>query len=156
MWRFRGTQYALAGLLVGSCSNGPVVPLAGGKVSVNVSWNLSASNWVVTVHNQFGSASDRIFAANDHRRSNIYLTQSGQLVVIEQGGGDAFFALPKYGPPEPLTEQRNKERDTDSAHWQYLGVIKGDVFRSDLAECIALLGEGRSPYRRAYQRPRFC
>jgi hypothetical protein len=156
MGRLRGAQYALAAILVGSCSNGPVVPVAGGKISVNVSSNFSVSEWTVTVRNQFGRASDTIFAANDHRRSNIYLTPARQLAVIEQGGGDAFFALPDNGPPEALTERRKGERDTESQRWRYVGVIKGNVFRPDLAECIALLGEGRSPYRREYQTPSFC
>ncbi|WP_164523871.1 hypothetical protein [Sphingomonas sp. ABOLH] len=156
MGRLRGAQYALAAILAGGCSNGPVVPVADSKISVNVSSNFSGSEWIVTVRNQFGSASDTIFAVNDHRRSNIYLTPARQLVVIEQGGGDAFFALPDDSPPEALTERRERERDTESQRWRYLGVIKGDVFYPDLAECIALLGEGSSEYRRQYQAPSFC
>jgi hypothetical protein len=156
MGRLRGAQYALAAILVGGCSNGPIVSVADGKNSVNVSVNFSSSEWTVTVRNQFGTSSDTIFSANDHRRSNIYLTPTHQLVVIEQGGGDAFFALPNDGPPEALTERRTRDRDTESRRWRYIGVIKGDVFRPDLPECIALLGEGSSPYRRKYQVPHFC
>ena len=125
MGRLRGAWYPLAAILVASCSNGPVVPVAGGKVSVNVSLNFNASEWTVTVHNKYGSASYTIFAANDHSRSNIYLTPSHQLIVIEQGGGDCFFALPDDGPPEALMERGTRERDTESQRWRYIGVIEG-------------------------------
>lgn len=149
-------RYAIAGLVAGSCSNGPTVPLADGRATVKVSADLFSSEWTVTVRNKQGSATGKIFAANDYRRSNIYLTPLSQLVVIEQGGGDAFFLLPNDRPPEYLPEQKPTKRDTDSQRWRYMGVIMGNVFQPGAPECIALLGEGESPYRRRYQRPSHC
>lgn len=99
-----------------------------------------------------------MFAANDHQHSNMYLTPKNQLVVIEQGGADAFFTIPKKDAPESLEGGRYKERDIRSESWRFIGVIRdGKFFRSDESEeCIALLGEGRSPYRKQYQVPNFC
>ena len=143
---------------VGGCSNGAYYSLPAGVTSVNVGLSLSGRQWKVSVRNQNGEASDTICAANDHRRSNLYLTPRKQLVIIEQGGGDVFFFLPENAPPESLSGARTTERDTESMKWRYIGVIKGDVLLSpaQMPECIALLGEGNSPYRREYQKPSFC
>ncbi|MFS0735816.1 hypothetical protein ABC347_02085 [Sphingomonas sp. 1P06PA] len=148
--------YALASLLVIGCSNSPVVELDDGNVLVTVDLNLQGSRWIVNVFNRYGRASDEIFAASDRRRSNLYLTPSNQLVVIEQGGESAFFALPAIGRPVALNEQRLKERDTASERWRFVGVIAGKSFVPDAVECIPLLGEGFSPYRRQYQMPHHC
>lgn len=149
-------RFAIAGLAAGSCSSGPIVSLVGGQVTVSVSPNFSGTELFVTVRNRHGKASGAIPLVNDHISSNIYLTPRSQLVVIEQGGDDVFFSLPKDARPEYLTGREAVRRDTDSDRWQYMGVIKGDVFYADTPECIALLGEGGSPYRRQYQKPHFC
>lgn len=139
------------GLLLAGCSNGPVAHLPGEDLSVQVKWGSEA--WIVTVRNSAGSASGELGWANDKRRTNIYLTPSRQLVVIEQGGFAACFAVPRNGPPTALT---GGMCDEDSDRWRYVGVIEGKEFRTDVPECIPLLGEGSSPFRRAYQRESFC
>lgn len=160
MWKDLSTiaacRFALAGLAAGSCSGGPMVSLADGQITVSLNPSLSGNDLLVTVRNEHGSSSGKILLINDHIRSNIYQTPNNQLVVIEQGGGDAFFVLPKNEEPRYLPEKETAERDTDSDRWQYLGVVKGDVFHTDIPECIALLGVGSSPYRRQYQKRDFC
>ena len=160
MWKGLSTiaacRFALAGLAAGSCSGGPTVSLTGGQITVSLNPSLSGNELFVTVHNKYGSSSGKIFWINDRIRSNIYLTPNNQLVVVEQGGEDAFFVLPENEKPRYLTEKETAERDSDSDRWQYLGVVKGDVFHTDIPECIALLGEGSSPYRRQYQKRSFC
>lgn len=149
-------RFALAGLIAGSCSGGPVVSLAGGQITVSLNPSFSGNELSVTVRNEYGSSSGAILLIADHIRSNLYQTPNNQLVVIEQGGDDAFFFLPKDGRPEYLTGQETVKRDTDSDRWHYLGVVKGHTFHTDIAECIALLGEGGSPFRRQYQKLNSC
>lgn len=148
---------AVVVLSLGMCQKREFVLLPDGLNSVNVRLH-SGKEWIVTVRNKDGSATDTMFAANNHQRSNIYLTPKHQLVVIEQGGSDVFFALHPNGEPEPLSGNRYDERDTASDAWRYIGVIIGGKFigASQAAECVGLLGVGESPYRKRYQVPHFC
>lgn len=149
------TYLSAMGLLMAlvACSPRHFLTLPDGLNEVNVSggWD----EWTVTVKNKYGSASSNMFAANDHQRSNIYITPHHQLVVIEQGGSDVFFDIPKNLPPEALDGDRRKGRDSKSEDWRYIGVIMNGTLRN-IPECIALLGEGSSPYRKRYQVPHFC
>jgi hypothetical protein len=156
------SQIKLAILLalgsLAGCHARTFVTLPDGANSVNVNLNLSASEWTVTVQNEHGSASTVMFAANDHQRSNLYLSPRGQLIVIEQGGSDSFFKISKDKAPEALDGEKYKEADGRSANWRYFGVIVEREFigPDETPECIALLGIGKSPYREKYQVPDFC
>lgn len=143
-------------LVLTACHEKEFQTLPDGVDAVNV--NLGSGKWTATIRNEHGEASDTMFAANDRQRSNIYLTPTNQLVIIEQGGDDVFFAIPKDGPPKALSGRKYAERDTRSDNWRYVGVIKDEVLipPTQAPECIALLGEGRSPYRKQYQVPNFC
>jgi hypothetical protein len=112
-------------------------------------------HWTVSVKNKYGRASDSYFAVNDNTRSNIYTTPSGQLVVIDKGGEDAFFLVPRNAAPVPLSGPQAKLRDKRSELWHYVGVIENDVL-THKAECIPLMGEGRSPYRKQFQSESSC
>lgn len=148
---------SLAALALGACQKHDFLLLPDRENSVNVRLNFGSTEWTVTVRNSFGSTSSTMFAANDHQRSNIYLTKNDQLVVIEQGGADVFFKLSKDSAPVALDADKYKERDTRSETWRYIGVIKdGKFIRSDRnEECISLLGEGVSPYRKQHQAQSF-
>lgn len=148
---------AVAVLSLGMCQKREFVLLPDGLNSVNVRLH-SGKEWIVTVRNKDGSATDTMFAANDHQRSNIYLTPKHQLVVMEKGGSDVFFALHPDGAPEALSGNRYDERDTASDAWRYIGVIIGGKFftANQSAECLDLLGEGKSPYRKRYQNLPIC
>jgi hypothetical protein len=150
-----GTLFATVIIAFGlaACHSRVFQDLPDGVNSVNLS--LASGKWTVTVRNQYGSVSDTIFAANDHQRSNLYLTPNNQLVVIEQGGDDAFFKISGHAVPEVLNGNRYTERDVHSDDWRYIGVIRNDALTSS-AECISLLGVGSSPYRKRFQVPSFC
>lgn len=146
----------LAGSIV-ACHGRPAVMLPDGKTSIDLSINLLGDTKTLTVANAQGRASASIFAVADRWESNLYRTARGQLVVIEAGGEEAFFSLPKDGPPRSLEGELTSQRDTDSSMWSYLGRIDSRVFHQG-PECIDLYGEGSSPYRKAYQAqdcPRF-
>jgi hypothetical protein len=76
------------------CQKREFVLLPDGLSSVNVRLH-SGKEWIVTVRNKDGSATDTMFAANDHQRSNIYLTPKHQLVVM--GGSDVFSRYTQTG-----------------------------------------------------------
>lgn len=148
---------AVVVLSLGMCQKREFVLLPDGVNSVNVRLH-SGKEWIVTVRNKDGSATDTMFAANEHQRSNIYLTPKHQLVVMEQGGSDVFFALHPNEAPEALSGNLDAERDTASDAWRFIGVIIGGKFisASQAVECVGLLGAGESPYRKRYQVPHFC
>lgn len=138
-----------------ACSNHEFQDIPDGNTSVKVDLNFGSDQWMVTVKNKFGSASDAMFAVNDRQRSNIYLTPSSQLVVVEKGGEAVFFRVPTNSPPVALNGPQSKFRDQKSNSWEYVGVIERGVLTHD-AECIPLMGEGKSPYRKRFQSQHSC
>ncbi|WIW89022.1 hypothetical protein K3M67_03305 [Sphingobium sp. V4] len=138
-----------------ACSNHEFQDIPDGNTSVKVDLNFGGDQWTVTVKNKYGSASDTMFSVNDSQRSNIYLTPSSQLVVVEKGGEDVFFRVPNNSAPVALNGPQVKFRDQNSNSWQYVGVIKHGVLTHD-AECIPLMGEGKSPYRKRFQSQHSC
>lgn len=131
--------------------------LPDGAASVRIGSIISSGvdHWTVTVMNKYGRASDRMFAVGDNPRSNIYVTSSGQLVVIGKGGEELFFRVPTNAAPVALNGQQEKLRDKRSETWRYVGVIENGALTHQ-TECIPLMGEGRSPYRKQAQSEHFC
>lgn len=142
--------------LVASCSPGPLAPLPEESASVSVNWSMSHGEWRVAGRNKPGSTSDMILAPDGQRRSNIYPAPSHQVVVIRAGRRSAFLLFTW----RPLLKGTHRRQGTAARHEVGTvvvhGVIEGEIFRRTVAEGIALLGEGRSPNRREYQRHSFC
>ena len=145
----------LAALGLKTCRGREFQTLPDGLTSVRVGSYFDHGQWTVTVKNKYGSASDTMFTVGDNPRSNIYVTPSSQIVVIGKGGEEVFFRAASGHAPIALDGDRAKLRDRNSALWHYVGVIiDGTLTRR--AECIPLMGEGRSPYRKQSQSDHFC
>ena len=117
----------------------------------------------VTVEGANGSASHSLDMSVDDgdRRANLYWTPEHWLVVIDSGGMETFFDLTPGQPP--TDDVRERPAAGRSRDWRYLGVVKrtsGDAltFRapSQEQECIALYGEGSTPYRLQAQHENGC
>ena len=138
-----------------ACRGREFQTLPDGVASVRIGSYFDHGRWTVTVKNKYGSASDTMFAVGDNPRSNIYATPSGQLVVIGKGGEEVFFRAASDREPAALNGEQAKLRDHNSSSWYYIGVII-DGKLSYSAECIPLMGEGRSPYRKQFQSEHAC
>lgn len=138
-----------------ACRARPFQTLPDGATSIRVGSYFDHGRWTVTVQNKYGSASDTMFAVGDNPRSNIYQTPSSQLVVIGKGGESVFFHAPTDGEPLALNGQLSRLRDRNSNSWHYVGVIVNGIL-TRRAECIPLMGEGRSPYRKQFQHEHSC
>ena len=145
----------LAALGLRACGSRNFQTLPDGATSIRIGSYFDRGRWTVTVKNKYGSASDAMFAIGDNPRSNIYVTRSGQLVVIGKGGEEVFFRVGRDRAPIALNGQLAKLRDHNSRLWRYVGVIiDGTLTRR--AECIPLMGEGRTPYRKQFQSEHSC
>ncbi|MFB0875409.1 MULTISPECIES: hypothetical protein [unclassified Sphingobium] len=133
------------------------ITLPDGATSIRVGsiFSTDVGHWTVTVKNKYGRSSDKMFAIGDNPRSNIYLTSSRQLVVIGKGGEELFFRVPSKAGPTALNGQQAQLRDKHSETWHYVGVIENRALRHN-AECIPLMGESRSPYRKQFQSEHSC
>ena len=147
----------LAALGLKACDERRFITLPDGTTSIKVGsiFSTDAEHWTVTVKNKYGRSSDRMFAIGDNPRLNIYLTSSGQLVVIGKGGEELFFRVPSKAGPIVLNGQQAKLRDRHSETWHYVGVVENRALTHN-AECIPLMGEGRSPYRKQFQSEHSC
>jgi hypothetical protein len=149
--------FLLAALSLSACNERRFITLPDGATSVRIGsiFSTSIDHWTVTVKNKHGRISDKMFAVGDNPRANIYVTSSDQLVVIGKGGEAAFYQVPMNAAPVVLNGQHAQLRDKRSETWHYVGAIENGGFKRT-AECIPLLGEGRSPYRKRFQSDHFC
>lgn len=116
------------------------------------------------VRNDLGQAAfSSLPNGTSKRRASLYLTPEDWLVVIDAGGGDAFFDITRGRPPRVLRPSRQTDTDAWSSRWRYLGRVER-TRGNNLAfypahqkpECIELLGAGESPYRHPHQAEHFC
>lgn len=134
-----------------ACRDRSFHTLPGGNASVGVGSYFDHGRWTVMVKNRCGSVSDTMFAVGDNPRSNIYETPSNQIVVIGKGGEAVFFHVTGVSAPVLLDGNLSRLRDQNSDTWHYVGVIENGNM-THRPECIALMGEGGSPYRKQFQR----
>lgn len=155
-------------LATGGCNSIPwleqAVRLPDGKTVARVMIR-AGGEYRTVVENEFGSASHSQLNPVDHghREANLYLTPENWLVVIDISGVDAIFDVASGRRPSEITYVRNLRSRTDSRKWRYLGQVSrggGNSLQyatpSKKAECIALYGEGASPFRREYQAKSHC
>jgi hypothetical protein len=149
--------FLLAALGLKACDERRFITLPDRTTSIRIGsiFSSGVDYWTVTVKNKYGRASDRMFAIGDNPRSNIYVTSSGQLVVIGKGGEELFFRVPTKTGPVALNGKQAKLRDKRSETWHYVGVIENRVLTYK-TECIPLMGEGGSPYRKQFQSEHSC
>ncbi|MET7244821.1 hypothetical protein ABZT49_15790 [Methylobacterium sp. EM32] len=113
--------------------------------------------YVLRIDTPYGTLSAKLWVNwGPARTINLYRTPEDWLVGIG-GGGDAVMidVVDKSGPRMLTDKERNK---TDDEKWIFLGYASADGFisASRLPECIELLGEGYTPYRKKYQNQHFC
>jgi hypothetical protein len=149
--------FLLAALSLKACDERRFITLPDGATSIRIGsiFSTGGDHWIVTVKNKYGRSSDSMFAIGDNPRSNIYLTSSDQLVVIGKGGEELFFRVPSNAGPIALNGRQVKLRDKHSETWHYVGVIENRALTHN-PECIPLMGEGRSPYRKQFQSEHSC